>query len=88
MTNLHCVCAGSASSSGRTLKQASMRRVCRSIKPNVIFLQKTLVDEVKARHLYLFCKNNICIYFSKIIFVFTMRCIDRNEEKKEYAYSI
>jgi exonuclease III len=35
---------------GGTLKQASMRRVCRKVKPDVILLQETLVDEEKARH--------------------------------------
>jgi hypothetical protein len=34
---------------GGTLKQASMRRVFRKVKPDVIMLQETLVDEEKAR---------------------------------------
>jgi len=35
---------------GGTLKQASMHTVCRKVKPNVILLQETLVDEVKDQH--------------------------------------
>jgi hypothetical protein len=38
---------------GLNILQASMCRVCRSIKPDVIFLQETLVDEDKARHFML-----------------------------------
>ena len=37
---------------GGTLKQASMRRILRKFKSDVIFLQETLVDEEKA-HLFM-----------------------------------
>jgi exonuclease III len=46
---------------GGTLKQASMRRVCRKVKPDVIFLQETLVDEEKARHFMLRFVPSWCI---------------------------
>jgi endonuclease/exonuclease/phosphatase family metal-dependent hydrolase len=46
---------------GGTLKQASMRRVCRKVKSDVIFLHETLVDEEKARHLMLRLVPSWCI---------------------------
>jgi hypothetical protein len=45
---------------GGTLKQASMCRVCRKVKPDVIFLQETLVDEEKARLFMLKFVPNWC----------------------------
>jgi exonuclease III len=45
---------------GGTLKQASMHRVLRKVKPDVIFLQETLVDEEKARLFMLKFVPNWC----------------------------
>ena len=45
---------------GGTLKQASMHRVCRKDKPDVILLQETLIDEEKAHLLLLNFVPNWC----------------------------